>query len=78
MTASIRSETLSLLALDDYPLTATRYHAEQPHAQLLIAGATGVPQGFYRRFAEHAARRGFNTLTLPQLLDGSFRYSCNP
>ncbi|MGB1407078.1 endo alpha-1,4 polygalactosaminidase, partial [Alloalcanivorax venustensis] len=21
---------------------------------------------------------GFNTLTLPQLLDGSFRYSCNP
>ena len=21
---------------------------------------------------------GFSTLTLPQLLDGSFRYSCNP
>jgi predicted alpha/beta hydrolase len=64
MNAPIRSETLPLLALDDYPLAATRYHAEQPRAQLLIAGATGVPQGFYRRFAEYAASRGFNTLTL--------------
>ncbi|MEX6501868.1 alpha/beta hydrolase family protein [Pseudomonas zhanjiangensis] len=60
----IRRESLSLRALDGYPLTATRYHAPQPLAQLLIAGATGVPQGFYRRFAEHAARRGFDTLTL--------------
>ncbi len=64
MNTAIRRETLSLLALDDYPLTATRYHAERPLAQLLIAGATGVPQGFYRRFAEYAASRGFNTLTL--------------
>ena len=64
MNAPIRRETLPLLALDDYQLTATHYHAEQPQAQLLIAGATGVPQGFYRRFAEHAASRGFNTMTL--------------
>ena len=64
MNTAIRRETLPLLALDDYQLTATHYHAEQPQAQLLIAGATGVPQGFYRRFAEHAASRGFNTMTL--------------
>lgn len=64
MNAPIRSETQPLLALDDYQLTATRYHAERPNAQLLIAGATGVPQGFYRRFAEHAAARGFDTMTL--------------
>ncbi|MBS7690946.1 alpha/beta fold hydrolase [Pseudomonas lalucatii] len=61
---SIHSETLRLPALDGYPLGATRYQAPRPVAQLLVAGATGVPQGFYRRFAEHAARRGFNTLTL--------------
>jgi predicted alpha/beta hydrolase len=30
----------------------------------VVAGATAVPQGFYRRFAEHAARRGFDVLTL--------------
>lgn len=64
MNTPIRRETQPLLALDDYPLSSTRYHAERPQAQLLIAGATGVPQGFYRRFAEHAASRGFNTLTL--------------
>lgn len=61
---TIRSETVPLAARDGYPLTATLYHAPQPRAQLLIAGATGVPQGFYRRFAEYAADRGFSGLTL--------------
>ncbi|MES2820371.1 MAG: alpha/beta fold hydrolase [Pseudomonadota bacterium] len=61
---SILSEALLLPARDGYPLGARLYHAPQPVAQLVIAGATGVPQGFYRRFAEHAARRGFSTLTL--------------
>ncbi|WPC04739.1 alpha/beta fold hydrolase [Pseudomonas benzenivorans] len=61
---SILSESLRLPARDGYSLGATRYHAPRPVAQLLVAGATGVPQGFYRRFAEHAARRGFETLTL--------------
>jgi hypothetical protein len=45
-TPNILSETLELPALDGYPLTATLYHAPEPMAQLLIAGATGVPQGF--------------------------------
>lgn len=63
-TPSILNETLELPALDGYPLTATLYHAPVPVAQLLIAGATGVPQGFYRRFAEYAAQRGYSTLTL--------------
>jgi predicted alpha/beta hydrolase len=60
----ILSESIQLQALDGYVLGATLYYAPQPVAQLLVAGATGVPQGFYRRFAEHAARRGFSTLTL--------------
>jgi predicted alpha/beta hydrolase len=61
---AILSESLSLCALDGYPLAATLYHAPNPQAHLLIAGATGVPQGFYRRFAEYAAQQGFSTLTL--------------
>ncbi|MGY0075430.1 alpha/beta hydrolase family protein [Vibrio proteolyticus] len=28
-----------------------------------MAGATGVPQGFYRRFAQFASQQGFETLT---------------
>jgi len=61
---TLLSETLPLAARDGYPLVATRYCAANPQAHLLIAGATGVPQGFYRRFAEYAAQRGFTTLTL--------------
>jgi predicted alpha/beta hydrolase len=63
-------ERLTLTAADGYALAATRYAARReagqraPHAHVLLAGATGVPQGFYRRFAEYAAGRGFETLTL--------------
>ena len=53
-TQDIRREELQLAAADGYPLRATLYHAPQPRAHLLIGGATGVPQGFYRRFAEYA------------------------
>lgn len=60
----IQTQSLSLTALDGYPLSATLYHAPTPIAHLLIAGATGVPQGFYRRFAEYAASQGYSTLTL--------------
>ncbi len=62
--AAIRQERLDLTAADGYPLVATLYHAPQPRARLLIGGATGVPQGFYRRFAEYAAQRGFTTLSV--------------
>lgn len=56
---------LTLTARDGYPLAATRYSAiGTAHGNLILAGATGVQQRFYRRFAEHAARRGFTVLTL--------------
>jgi predicted alpha/beta hydrolase len=56
--------TLTLTAADGYLLAATRFEAREPlRGHLIVAGATGVPQGFYRRFAEHASRRGFTTLT---------------
>lgn len=63
-TQPVNAERLTLTARDGYPLQATLYHAADPQAHLIVAGATGVPQGFYRRFAEYAARRGFSTLTL--------------
>lgn len=61
----IRTEKLTLLARDGYPLGVNRYHAPgSARGNLLVAGGTGVPQRFYRRFAEHAARRGFNVTTI--------------
>lgn len=56
---------LQLQATDGYLLSARRYQGVGDlKGNLLVAGATGVPQRFYRPFAEYAARRGFNVLTL--------------
>lgn len=58
-------EKILLTALDGYPLTAYRYYTRQtPKGNLIMAGATGVQQRYYRRFAEYAATQGFNVLTL--------------
>ena len=58
-------ERVDLRTADGTRVTATRYPAAgSPRASLLVAGATGVPQGFYRRFAEHAAARGHEVMTL--------------
>lgn len=62
---SASSEPLTLVAADGYRLSALRYPAiGTARGNLLLASAAGVQQRFYRRFAEHAARRGFNVLTL--------------
>ncbi|MEH6800362.1 MAG: alpha/beta fold hydrolase [Halopseudomonas sabulinigri] len=63
-TATVPARPLTLTAADGYPLSATLYSAKAPVGQVLIGSATGVPQGFYRRFAEYAASRGYSTLTL--------------
>ena len=53
-----------LITADGYRLSTSRYPAQGPLlGRLIVAGATAVPQGFYRRFAQHAAARGFETLT---------------
>jgi predicted alpha/beta hydrolase len=59
----VTTENLTLPAKDGYQLAATLYSAAQPRGRLIVAAATGVPQGFYRRFAEYARDRGFTTLT---------------
>ncbi len=63
MTTTITPERITLITADNQPVTATVYPASAPKAQLIVAGATGVPQGFYRRFAEYASAQGFTTLT---------------
>jgi predicted alpha/beta hydrolase len=56
---------VALPAADGYRLTALRYEAAAPlRGHLVVAGATAVPQRFYARFAQHAAARGYTTLTL--------------
>ncbi len=63
--AGIAVEPVELRAADGYRLGAFRYRGpDAPHAQIIIAGATAVPQRFYRRFAEFAAGRGYDVLTL--------------
>jgi len=58
------SEWMTLSAADGYPITAIRYPTRgSTRAQLVIAGAVGVPQRFYRRFAEYAASIGYTTMT---------------
>ncbi|QXH37542.1 alpha/beta hydrolase family protein [Pseudomonas muyukensis] len=63
--SDILVDKILLSALDGYPLTAYRYYASTvAKGNLIVAGATGVQQRFYRRFAEYAVSRGFNVLTL--------------
>lgn len=55
---------IKLIAADGYPLSALKYHATRPiRGHMVVAGATGVPQLFYRHFAEFAAAKGYEVLT---------------
>jgi predicted alpha/beta hydrolase len=60
----MNAEPLMLRAADGLTIRATRYRSAEPRAQIVVAGATGVPQRFYRAFAEYAAGQGFTTTTL--------------
>jgi predicted alpha/beta hydrolase len=58
-------ESLTLTTADGYSIAAKHYRAQGPvRAHLVIAGATGVPQGFYRRFCEYATSCGYEVMTL--------------
>jgi predicted alpha/beta hydrolase len=64
MTAAAPRER-TLVAADGYRLAATRFDPPgPPRGQWLVAGATGVPQGFYRRFAQWGAAQGWTVWTL--------------
>lgn len=49
-------------AFDGYMLAGTLYSPLNAKAQVVIASATGVPQPFYRRFAEYAMCLGYQVL----------------
>lgn len=67
-------EVMTLIAADGYRIGARRFAAPaSPLAHLVVAGATGVPQRFYRRFAIHAAGQGFEVTTLDYRGIGSSR-----
>ncbi|NBX21262.1 MAG: alpha/beta fold hydrolase, partial [Betaproteobacteria bacterium] len=58
-------ESLTLTTRDGYALQALRYTATGPlRGHLVVAGATGVPQLFYKNFALFAAQQGYTTLTV--------------
>ncbi len=59
-----QTEPVQFQAHDDYVLSGIRYIPTQTiKAKIIVASATGVPQPFYRRFAEYAAQRGYEVLT---------------
>ena len=64
-TAASPAFAVRLEAADGYPLQAT-CHAPtvEPAGRLIVAGATGVAQRFYGRFAAFAAAQGVETWTL--------------
>lgn len=63
---SISTGTPETLVTDDgFRIAATRFTpATAARASIVVAGATAVPRGFYRRFAAHAAGAGFEVITL--------------
>ena len=54
----------SFTASDGYTLVGTLYTpAHSIKANIVLCSATGVPQAFYRRFAEYATQFGYQVLT---------------
>ncbi len=57
-------QSRSFLTSDNYLLKGNIYPAQGLRkGNIIVAGATGVPQGFYRRFAQFASEQGFEVLT---------------
>jgi predicted alpha/beta hydrolase len=50
-------------ATDGYSLAACHYRATEPIGLIIVASATGVPQEFYRKFAEYASKRNYDVVT---------------
>lgn len=58
------TESINFTASDGYVLSGVRYIPTQTiKAKIIVASATGVPQPFYRRFAEYVTQQGYEVLT---------------
>lgn len=59
-----KTTSISLTTSDGYKLVGQKYSSTGAiRGNIVLAGATGVPQGFYRKFASYAVAQGFNVLT---------------
>lgn len=61
--AAVRWQEFVVTTADGFPLAVRRLTPPDPVDRIVLASATGVPQGFYRRFAEYAAARGYDVVT---------------
>ena len=50
-------------AADGYVLSGTLFPVPNSKVTVIVHGATAVPQGFYRRFAEYLQKQGWSVLT---------------
>ena len=64
---------IQLKAADGYMLAATHFSAASGQ-WIVMAGATAVPRGFYKRFAEFAQARGINVITTDYRGIGESKY----
>lgn len=56
-------ETISIPAVDAYPLAADLFQPEKPDgAVVIVNSAMGVPRRFYRAFASHLCDKGFTVV----------------
>ena len=69
----MNTSNLQLQAADGYKLAATHFAATGDQF-IVMAGATAVPRGFYKRFAEFAQARGINVITTDYRGIGDSKY----
>jgi predicted alpha/beta hydrolase len=67
------TNNFQLQAVDGYTLAASHFTATSDQF-IVMAGATAVPRGFYRRFAEFAQARGINVVTTDYRGIGDSKY----
>ncbi len=59
------NRTVNITCQDGYRIASERFEPSTPAlGEILMAGATGVPQRFYKRFAQFATQRGYAVTTL--------------
>ena len=69
----MNTSNLQLQAADGYKLAASHFAAAGDQF-IVMAGATAVPRGFYKRFAEFAQARGINVITTDYRGIGDSKY----
>ena len=69
----MNTSNLQLQAADGYKLAASHFTAAGDQF-IVMAGATAVPRGFYKRFAEFAQARGINVITTDYRGIGDSKY----